>query len=77
MVETFFPRILRFDPPTVIRDESDFMEKYSYIIHGLNFYLFVLMRDVQNLVSYEPYFLCVMTLLDMLFILVFTDWCLG
>ncbi|CAG8565542.1 5454_t:CDS:10 [Paraglomus occultum] len=49
MVETFFPRILRFDPPTVIRNDSDFMEKYSYIIHGLNFYLFVLMRDVQNL----------------------------
>ncbi|CAG8551067.1 12739_t:CDS:10 [Funneliformis caledonium] len=49
IIETFFPHILRFESPSILENEKEFSEKYSFIMQGLNFYLFLLMRDKENL----------------------------
>jgi len=49
IVDTFLPHILRFESPSILVNEKNFSEKHSFIMQGLNFYLFLLMRDEKNL----------------------------
>ncbi|KAF0361247.1 hypothetical protein F8M41_014166 [Gigaspora margarita] len=54
LIEGFFPIIFRLKsiiPAEAIStedQETEFEEKHSFIMHGINFYLFLLMRDEQN-----------------------------
>ncbi|CAG8621138.1 11795_t:CDS:10, partial [Ambispora leptoticha] len=54
VVTTFIPKILRFQqsqPELLLYDESAFVEKYSYIMQGLNFYYLLLSKDEKNLTT--------------------------
>ncbi|CAG8778518.1 32332_t:CDS:10, partial [Gigaspora margarita] len=54
LIEGFFPIIFRLKsiiPAEAIStedQETEFEEKHSFIMHGINFYLFLLTRDEQN-----------------------------
>ncbi|CAB5183295.1 hypothetical protein RIR_jg29983.t2 [Rhizophagus irregularis DAOM 181602=DAOM 197198] len=49
IVDTFLPHILRFESSSVLVNEKEFSEKHGFIMQGLNFYIFLLMRDEKNL----------------------------
>ncbi|CAG8628910.1 16712_t:CDS:2, partial [Cetraspora pellucida] len=55
LIEGFFPTILRLksiipaELASTEDQETEFEEKHSFMMHGLNFYLFLLMRDEKNM----------------------------
>ncbi|CAG8458394.1 1639_t:CDS:10 [Diversispora eburnea] len=55
LIEGFFPHILRLksilneSSSSIEELEKEFIEKHSFLMHGLNFYMLLLMRDDKNL----------------------------
>ncbi|RHZ56309.1 hypothetical protein Glove_402g107 [Diversispora epigaea] len=54
LIEGFFPHILRLksilnESSSIEELEKEFIEKHSFLMHGLNFYMLLLMRDDKNL----------------------------